>query len=1067
MILAASLASLWKIINGQNVIMNHDLLFPTDVAQYFQLSLHPWNPLVNLGQPILQPDATFPLAFTYYLLNKVGLAPGEIERILMVGVIFLAGSSMYLLSMHLSARRRFVGLFSAFVYMFNPFVMDNILWGQVFSVNLAYSLIPLMLLCFILAMDRRALSFAGLTGVLLALMSEFDFQIAYIGFMILILWTLGTIYQGLVTKSDRRAVFYSASSLTLFAIAVAAASRLYLVLSVFLGHVVVGVGGPVEALAFGQEAIVYASENIGGLANTIRLTGHIYSFYQLLQYQALGTWAGKVAFMGTFLFASSALAAILIPGRSRNRATNWFMLLILLFAYLAAGTQSPGGLFWFLYQHVVGFFTFREPSKFSAGVALGLSYLAPVTLYEISRFLVGRRIRFNQLLSPLKLARAGTAVILVLLALSPSIMIFAQGNFGGLQPANFPQGYDDVYQWLRTRPGDFRVLILPLSGMGDWSDNGVLTLWTPTGYSDILFLNSPPKPIVVQPSAVSLTEGSRRVLYYLENLLYMGRVDELAPLLSLLGVKYIIVGPLYRPSPFDIFVQTPERAMELMRQAIGLTLRYSSGEFDVFENIQFTGIAYATNAPYLAFGDLDLFRLLARAGTVGKLPTLIYGYDLSTGDLHSVVALSKGVVLQDDRLIDYVMQSLADRYLIDVAPYVSQLEGDPAHSWVLGTVYPRPVSDVYASGEFYSSPSFIYTTGAHTSAVAKYTSFSDGDQQVWVRALQGPDAGSLRVTLGSHEFPVVSLRSQVYRGFEWYLVGSGKVGMGSNEMTLESIYGTNLVDRFVVVPTKIFDSTYENCTKSLEGKDIIFIFDPSSFDTTAGNLPGFSEPVRYSNGSIVISGYSSFDITPLIPLSSTFELFADVKVTSGHPRITIVVDGESFATMMCPANGADEGAFVKIGALQLSSGLHPISVEIIGNLQLYDLRLETAPLETSSNEPVLIETNSDSFAPAEVSALDFLPFVTFSTTYDQGWNMQATGGYVELHVETNGYANGWFIAEGVPSNKQPTLNLSFLPQTFFSVAQFTSIIIALTIAMLGISTLTIPARKKRTKHKHG
>ena len=467
-LLAASLASFWKLLWDSNLIMQLDLVFPSDLSQNLQLSLQSWNPLVNLGNLNLNADATYPWAWAYYLLGKVGLTPGQIERIFLVGVIFTAGMSMYLLSKYLSNGRRFVALISAIVYMFNPFVIDNMLWGQV-PLQAAYSLIPLVLLCFILALDRFSLVFASFTGVLLAFVSRLQIQYVYISVMILALWIIATFFREISSKHNLRSTLRNITKslfILLIAGSVAAVSRLYLVIRVLFGSLSSGTI-LLQQTTFWHQTIVDASNLIGGLQNTLRIRGRVYSFYQQFEDIALQTWhiPRELLLAATALFVLLVFASVLF--RKRSRSVIWFAIVTLLFAYLSAGTNTPINVYDWLFQNVYGFFIFREPSKFLVGVSLGCSYLLGVTLFGIYNFLDKIRIEIHKINSkhnPIKINPAKPLIVLMLfLVLWPNMFPLVQGDFGGMHPVNFPVGYENTYNWLRSRSGDFRVLILPLS----------------------------------------------------------------------------------------------------------------------------------------------------------------------------------------------------------------------------------------------------------------------------------------------------------------------------------------------------------------------------------------------------------------------------------------------------------------------------------------------------------------------------------------------------------------------------------------------------------------------------
>ena len=387
------------------------------------------------------------------------------------------------------------------------------------------------------------------------------------------------------------------------------------------------------------------------------------------------------------------------------------------------------------------FLHFYQPSKFLVGVALGSSYLIGVTISRIYEFLGKVNLRFTvnydgKLVSKLHLKHrvfhlkfAKPIVILLVILLLfvviwPNVFPLTQGNFGECEATTYPKGYEDASSWLAAQPGSFRVLILPLSMMGNWS-LPKLPNWTIVGYADVPFYNSPSQPIIDQPSAFALTQGSQSVLYSSrKSRIFTDQTDLLASLLTTLNVKYVVVAPLTEASPFDNFVQSYNQALECVQKTPFLVSVYSSGGYYIFENLKFSGQMYTTYAPSLAFGNLNLLSDQI-SGTQATLPALIYGYNLNPVTLSSIAALSNGVIFQGDRFLDYVLQSIDNQYLVTLASFVPSDLGNPTASWVLSTSYLRPISDVYASGEFYSSSGFVYTDGVNTSLNLQYQNTSN------------------------------------------------------------------------------------------------------------------------------------------------------------------------------------------------------------------------------------------------------------------------------------------------------------------------------------------------------
>jgi len=979
---------------------------------------------------------------------------------------------MYFLTRYLTGGKRLACVIAAIVYMFNPFVVDNMLWGQV-PLQAAYALIPLMLLCFIVALDRFSLDkfpilLSASAGILLALISSFQIQYGYIAVVLLALWIIAAFCRVLIKKRNLPTIRGIAKSAAVILItgSVAALSRLNFIIQALFGFSNVG-QIPIRNTNLWYQTAVDASNQIGGIQNSIRLRFRVYSFFKVFDNQALQSWhiPSELVLAVTFIFVILVFAAVFLY--KRNRSIIWFTLVVLIFAYLSAGTDTPVNLFGWLFQHVPGFYIFREPSKFFVGVALGSSFLFGLTVSRIYEFLGKFNINFKIsskrkaiCLRPAKLV----TVLLLLALLLPNVYPLAQGDFGGFHPTTFPKGYEDSYNWLSSQPGDFRVLILPLSMLGNWS-TPPLPIYGP-GYGGLTFYNSPPQPIVFQPTATSLNQGSQRILYYIENLIYSNQTDRLASLLSILNVKYVVVAPLSVASPFDIFGQSYSQVLKIIQTTPDFTIVHSSGDYYIFENLKFSGQMYTASAPSLAFGNLDLLGDVATAPQ-STLPALVYGYNLDPTTLSSIAALSNGVIFQGNRFLDYVLQSIDNQYLVTLASYVPSDLNDPKASWILSTAYTRPISDVYASGEFYSSSDFVFTKGVNSLGL-QYQNSASGEQQIWIRSAEGPEAGSLQISMGSNAFPALSLYSRQFQGFQWRLVGNLSMGTGIQNLSIKSLNGTNLVDSLIIVPTNVFKTAYTECVNSLESMGLTFVIDPSTFTTISGfeSVANESKTLEYvglpeAKANNVTTPIASLNLT--IPFSSNFDLFLNAQATAETVGLKVVVDNSVFSTIISASAEGSNGT-IKIGSIKLDEGIHNISLEVgsasEGNLTFYNLQLVKSSMNSSSNQITMLQSNFDSFTHATIHTNSSQQsFLIYSASYDPEWILRTNTGQLNLHVEINGFGNGWFIPQANSNNKEQTLDLSFSPQTLLNVTILVNVI--LIVVIVGASIFILIRRRVR------
>jgi hypothetical protein len=132
-----------------------------------------------------------------------------------------------------------------------------------------------------------------------------------------------------------------------------------------------------------------------------------------------------------------------------------------------------------------------------------------------------------------------------------------------------------------------------------------------------------------------------------------------------------------------------------------------------------------------------------------------------------------------------------------------------------------------------------------------------------------------------------------------------------------------------------------------------------------------------------------------------------------------------------------------------------------GNLEFYNLRLIDSSQSSLSKQILEIHPNFDSFTHATISANNSKPVImVYSDSYDPGWNLQTKANQEALHVEINGFANGWFLPETINAEEQ-ILNLSFSSQGLLDVTILASNIITATVVGIGVFIyLRIPIKDK-------
>src|SRR5207244_5231078 len=154
---------------------------------------------------------------------------------------------------------------------------------------------------------------------------------------------------------------------------------------------------------------------------------------------------------------------------------------------------------------------FVSIATFSYGLLLGLGVIA------VSSMLSSRRIPFRILRK--NLIRYSIVLTLVFLVLAPityGTLLDLQGyTWPRYAPANIPQQYGDVNNWLTAQSGDYKVMWIPAGGAYDWKQYAI------TAFPDLLS-SAPTVPFnSIYPNP-------------------LGSTNNIGKILAFLGVKFIV-----------------------------------------------------------------------------------------------------------------------------------------------------------------------------------------------------------------------------------------------------------------------------------------------------------------------------------------------------------------------------------------------------------------------------------------------------------------------------------------------------------------------------------------------
>jgi len=360
---------------------------------------------------------------------------------------------------------------------------------------------------------------------------------------------------------------------------------------------------------------------------------------------------------------AAPLTALVVLWRSRWRPRLLFASVMLLGLVLMVGayplddTSPYGHLLLWGFDHFPGFVAIRSGHKAGVMVALGVAVLAAVGATSALR--AAGRVEGSTLRT--RAVRLG--------ALGAVLAVLAAGSFpfwtGRLySPADgaraIPAYWQQAADWLDSRPGEGRVLVLPSTAYGAYT-------WGNTG-DDIL------EGLITRPTIsrglLSLWSGTpegANLVAALDDYVGSGTYEPgvLGPIAARLGVRYVLVrndldwSTTRRPRPaaLDSLRADPDLTAVKAFGAPGANVLSSGAAtpaeaslppIEVFTVDDFDGVARTETAPpLLVSGDGDAWPGLARGGILDREGPVRYTAAAGTRELEQLLARGSAVVVTD------------------------------------------------------------------------------------------------------------------------------------------------------------------------------------------------------------------------------------------------------------------------------------------------------------------------------------------------------------------------------------------------------------------------------------
>lgn len=406
-------------------------LFPQAIKEITPFSA--WDSTFNgAGQSII--PVLWHQSYSFLSLRIGSFLPWILYERLFWFVPFLLFSSVFafVLSQRI-LKNKLLALFASFIYITNTYSLTLVSGGQM-GVALAYSFLPLVIYFYLkLIQERNSLKNSIVYGLSLSLLLMFDLRFAYLSQVIVGLLFIWEMILHKSFKPIRILYFFVLPWIVTILL------HAFWILPLILLH-----RNPTS-----QFSEIYSTSGAVRFFSFAKFENSL----SLLHPNWPDNIFGKVSFMKPEFLAIPifSYSFLLFRKIKANNLILFFAFLGVIGAFLAKGSNDVfGGVYLFLFDHIPGFFLFRDPTKWYSLIALSYSILLPFSIWHIFYFLKTR------------LMKILLAILLILYAGFILKPVLIDGLSGTFAPSNVPKEYEDLAKLIASDKSFYRLLWVPM-----------------------------------------------------------------------------------------------------------------------------------------------------------------------------------------------------------------------------------------------------------------------------------------------------------------------------------------------------------------------------------------------------------------------------------------------------------------------------------------------------------------------------------------------------------------------------------------------------------------------------
>jgi hypothetical protein len=936
--LVISVFSLRAIFATNDPVAFHDLAPMYRLDQLFRPYDFPWDYKSNLGSPILLTgNAVYNLP-----LIGLSLAFGSVafaHKVLLVLLMALAGFGFYLAFTYLISSRP-AGFIAGLCLMFNPFTLTRWEYGHN-TILLAYMVLSFALLSFFKVMKEGGRISMFVCGLLVALMIYTSPQVAYLFILFVLLYVIFDLAFSGRTGIAKRIVTRGVQVSLIVVVALVAAFPFFYQLTM--------VNLPVYSTRAEEAAVTVSPPNV---MESIILQLSLIAFV-ILAFLYLWWKSGLTEDSSSFLI------------KAGRQQILFFAVLGLLSVFIVLLVIEPlTPIYYWLFNNVPGFGMFREADKFFMLSVLSVAFFLGLVAEGFKRYVAKSS----------SIVRKALPILLISMIVLASSWQFLTGNIAGsVGTVKIPEAYQQLDSWLSSQNGDFRIAFFPPA---TWATTYT---WASIWFLDP-FVALQAKPTVEVKSEEDLTQ-SASLTRWVYTALYSNRTSDWGKLLSVLGVKYLIVR-LDADMPSDrrdLAAFSLANTLDTWGDQDSLQLEKNFTSVLVYKNNYQLPNIYQANGLSLIVGDRgSLISLTNMNFNFSQYPAVFLDDNIGLAD--SLINDSQYIFFQGDPYWSLLVSSLGENYIVKPWNY-APVSANPSDKWISGDL----VWSLFNGSLNVAPDGYIYTNGTNTITIPLSVKES-GNYRVLAQVYDGLlGSRGIRFTMDNCTDYVFTLTRSTDRSYEWLDLGNSSLN-GQSELQISDLGGPAAISKIAIVPEKSASEVEQNVSNMLQGSasQLVYLFDDHAWSYNSTALIVNPEA---SDGRLIDLSNSSVETKFYVFDDNAYMLNLTFQSPDEEAAVTVHVDNLVKDVKLSRGTGSFSTE-VDIGPLILSRGYHNISIET----ETGEARFNMATLSNCVDKVgSSFRSSSDSEVPS------------YSMRSGSEYVINATAGYLAFLEAGNGY----------------------------------------------------------------